>query len=326
MMSTIVISVCAVIDHFMLFYISTEAAVKAIVTMIVYMYVVRMLEESIHQCRKATEESRNSEIALKEVDGAVAFYAGSLEHGTNDGKLLYALADMECKEFKTCGINGDSEKGTAQTNIIILDEFSAMQATVETLSCTEARSHKDNILWNMRVPLIQGTLRYAYIRADNSKSATGNDKAIGAAYAASIVPLIAACNYQDAEIIKNAMDTMKTENTEFSIVKSAFERHYACLAVKCHDIGGYWDKTKKRYHNGAEPCTFDVAEDDNSSDEKVTKRRWVISGTVIAMIVACLFFVLRRKTSRRKASRMDDDSSESSSEDSDFDNHNFRIT
>lgn len=281
--------------------------------MSVYMYVVRMLEEGVHQCRKATEENLSPDQALKQVDTAVAFYTGSLEDGSGEGKLLYALADLECKQFKTCGTKGDSTKGTAKVNIDILDEMSLIQANVNTLSCTEARHHKDQIMWRMRVPLIQGTLRYAHLRS--SDKATGTDKAIGAAYAASAVPLIASCNFRDAEIIGDAMETM-TKQMDFSLVKDAFERHYACLAVTCKDVGGYWDADKKQYHEGAEPC-IDVEAASESGDGN-KKTGWAIA-VPLFVVAALLFVVVRRRRARRRKRTDDDDYSDSSSDDSDYD-------
>jgi len=291
---------------------------KAIVTMDVFMYTIRMLEESVHQCRKATEENTDSKKALSDLDGAVAFYTGSLEDGSGAGKFLYALADEECKQFKTCGPNGDALQGTAKVNLEIFEYLNAMQANTTTLSCSDARKYKDQILWKMRVPLIQGTLRYAYMR--KHKQVTGTDKAVGAAYAASIVPLVAACNFQDAVIIGDSMETM-TRETEFTRVKLAFEKNYACLAVTCSDIGGYYAPDKNVYHAGAEPCVFDTQVQAGSEDKK--KSGWAIALPLFVVIaVGC--FVQRRRNKKRKAKadRANDDEfsdCSSSSDDSDYD-------
>jgi len=299
---------------------------KAVVTMDVFMYTIRMLEETVHKCRQATEEkgeaAENSrDTALKSLDGAVAFYAGSLEDGTGSGEFLYALADAECKEFKTCGPNGDSTQGTAKVNLDILQSLDFMQANVTTLHCSEARKHKDDILWRMRVPLIQGTLRYAYMRKYNQ--VTGTEKAVGSAFAASIVPLVAACNYQDAKLIGDAMETM-TKTTDFTMVKRAFEKHFACLAVTCSDIGGYWAADKNQYHEGADPCTFDLNDGDNDEHGKKTIG-WAVA-VPLFVIIAAYCFVKRRHSRKKKKKRgdggiFDDEFSDysSSSDDSDID-------
>lgn len=290
------------------------------------MYTIRMLEEAVHKCRQATEEKgeaaeKTHDKALKSLDGAVAFYAGSLEDGTGSGEFLYALADSECKEFKTCGPSGDSTKGTAKVNHDILLSLDLMQANVTSLHCSEARKDKDDILWKMRVPLIQGTMRYAFMR--EHKQVTGTEKAVGSAFAASIVPLVAACNYQDAETIGDAMETM-TKTTDFTTVKSAFEKNYACLAVTCSDVGGYWDADKNQYHKGADPCTFDVKNADNNEDDQKTIG-WAVA-VPLFVIIAVWCFVKRRKSRKKKKKRggggiFDEEISDysSSSDDSDID-------
>ena len=295
-------------------------------TMDVFMFTIRMLEESIHQCKETMEAKgaaaqKTKEKAAKALDGAVAFYAGSLEDGSGSGELFYALADSECKEFKTCGPGGDSVHGTAKVNIEILQRLNLMQANVTALQCSEARQHKDAILRTMRVPLIQGTLRYAYLRRNNE--VTGTDKAIGAAYAASIVPLVASCNFKDAEIIGDAMETM-TKKTDFAMVKSAFEKNYACLAVACTDVGGYWDAGKKKYHEDAGPCTFDVQESDDDEDKK--KTAWAVAVPLFVIIsVLCLVkrWKLKKKKKRDRGSSQDDDCSDFSSSSDDSDDNRF---
>lgn len=310
-----------VISHTPVLACITEATRKAIVTMGVFMFTIRMLEESIHQCKgtveaKGAEAQKTREKASKALDGAVAFYAGSLEDGSGSGEFLYALAESECKEFKTCGPGGDSIHGTAKVNLEILQMLNLMQANVTALQCSEARQNKDAILRKMRVPLIQGTMRYAYMRRNNE--VTGTDKAIGAAYAASIVPLVASCNFKDAEIIGDAMETM-TKESDFAMVKSAFEKNYACLAVTCTDVGGYWDAEKKTYNADAAPCTFDVPQSADDGDKK--KTGWAVA-VPLFVIIAVLCLVKRWKSKKKKKrdrGSQDDDFSDfsSSSDDSD---------
>ena len=299
----------------------TEAVLKAVVTMDVFMYTIRMLEESVHQCRLATEEKtsdagKSSEKALKDLDGAVAFYAGSSEDGSGSGVFLYALADAECKEFKTCGPGSDATRGTAKVNIEVMQMMDVMKANTTTLHCSEARKQKETILRKMRIPLIQGTLRYAYMRKHNQ--VTGTEKAVGAAYAASVVPLVASCNFHDAEIIGEAMDTM-TKQTDFAMVKRAFENNYACLAITCADVGGYWSVDKNQYHEGASPCSS--VSQENAEQDKKKRAGWAIA-VPLCVIFAVFCFVKRRKSKKKKkggGGSQDDEFSDysSSSEDSD---------
>ena len=304
---------------------NTEATTKAVVTMDVFMFIIRMLEESVHQCKqiveaKGAEAEKTSDKASRALDGAVAFYAGSLEDGSGSGEFFYALADSECKEFKTCGPGGDSTHGTAKVNLEIQQMLNAMQANVTKHQCSEARQHKDAIVRKMRVPLIQGTLRYAYMR--KHEQVTGTDKAVGAAYAASIVPLVAFCNFQDAEIISNAMETM-TKETDFAVVKRAFEKNYACLAVTCSEVGGYWAAEKKQYHEDADPCTFDAQE--SVDDNKKKKTGWAVAVPLV-VIIAVLCLVKRWKSKKKKKrdrGSQDDDYSDYSSSSDESDDYRF---
>ena len=127
------------------------------------------------------------------MDVAAAFYIGSLEDGSGVSKLMHSVAELEGKAFKTCSINGDSTKGTARANIEVLQDFQSMQNNVTKRACLEARSHKDRVMNRMQIPFIQGTPRYAYIRSN--WKATDVDIANGAAYVASIVPLVGGCSF-----------------------------------------------------------------------------------------------------------------------------------
>eukprot|EP00415_Alexandrium_ostenfeldii_P000023 UN0023 len=104
----------------------------------------------------------------------------------------------------------------------------------------------------MAVPLIQGTLRYAYkVGVEN---AGDKAKGEGAVFAASIVPRVYTCSTADAQTI---MDNMKVgaSSTSFAAVKAAFENNYACMGITCEEVGGLWFGAESRYYSGAEPCS-----------------------------------------------------------------------
>lgn len=276
------------------------------------------MEESIKICKTQCPKEGCSDKAITAVDAAAAFYLGSLEDGSGKGKLMHSVADLECKHFKTCGIKSDSTKGTAKANIEVLSEFQALQSNLTVRACPEARTHKDQIMKWMKVPLIQGTMRYAYMRSKTI--ATDVDIALGAAYAASIVPLVAACSFNDAEIINNNME-MTAKSADFTMVKDAFERHYACLGVMCSEIGGYWNPDNNAYYEGAEQCTFDVVQ----SEEDGPKKKAIGWGVGVPLFVAvAILIAARRRKAKRKSKRSggadnDLDDLSDSSDDSDGD-------
>jgi hypothetical protein len=280
-------------------------------------FIIRELEESVKECKTKCPVDGCTEMGIHAIDSAAAFYFGSLEDGAGSGRLMHSIADQECSQFKTCGSSGDSIKGSSKANVEVLLELQMMQTNMTHRACTEARLHKDQIVKWMKVPLIQGTLRHAYMRQHNT--ASNVDIANAAIYAASIVPLLAACSFNDAEVINNNMETT-ARTTDFQMVKSTFERHYTCLGVKCSDIGGYWDPNKKGYYDGAEMCTFDVIQEENAPTKK-KKTRWGIIVSLVILLVITLILYRRKRKAKQKKNKMresDIDFSDSS-DDSDDD-------
>jgi hypothetical protein len=296
------------------------AAIKTMtVTMAVSMYFVQELEVSVKECMKTCSPEGCSDKALKALDGAVASYTGSLEgkDGSGHGKLLYDLADRECKEFKTCGTHGDSIKGTSKANLNIFLEFDAMQHNLTARACPAALLHKDHISRLMFIPLVQGTLRYAHMLSYN-KDVTEEDRAVGAAFATSVAPMVAACGYQDGQAIIDQM-AIDAESTDFRKVKDLFEKHYDCLEVKCADIGGYWDNHKRKYHRDAEPCTFDPEEDHDSGLKP--HHHFMIAFLLLSAAFGIYCYCCRGTSKRSRKSGDDDDDDDSIFSSSSYDSN-----
>merc|ERR1719486_1312838 len=103
----------------------------------------------------------------------------------------------------------------------------------------------------MTIPLIQGTIRYArYMGPANNMGS--DSQAEGAVFAASVLPMVHACSAEDAKIIddhtKLGQDRgtppatgKATKPAQFTEVKAAFERNYACLGITCADVGALKD-------------------------------------------------------------------------------------
>ena len=285
-------------------------------------FMIREMEEAAKECKTKCPIEGCTELGTRAVDAAAAYYFGSLEDGNGAGKLMHHLADLECKEFKTCSLSGDSIDGTAKANIEILNHLKLMQTNVTNRACPDARTHKDHIAKWIKVTLIQGTLHYAYLR--HQKIASATDVGNGAAFAASVAPFLSACSFTDAEIISNNSE-VTARATDFALIKNTFERQYTCLGIKCKDVGGYWDPTKNTYFDGAEMCTFDVLEEEQVA--KVKKSYWGMFGVVLAMtmvFVLCLYRRMRQSKKKKtdKFRESDIDFSDSS-DDSDV---GFRIS
>jgi len=118
----------------------------------------------------------------------------------------------------------------------------------------------------MTVPLIQATLAFAYSKDinNNALKTSGIDNTRedmeGAVVAASILPLVHACDPDDASIIHENMRIGSSDVTNFRQVKAALERNYRCMGVACDEVGGIRDQeieTSVVYQRYAGPCECD---------------------------------------------------------------------
>jgi hypothetical protein len=107
----------------------------------------------------------------------------------------------------------------------------------------------------MSVPLVQGSLRYAYKVAELQGGS--KEFAEGAAFSAAILPRINACDASAAKVISDNMNMEIAEGDRmkagFEAVKTAFESTYECLGINCAQIGGLI-LTGTEYYEGFSPC------------------------------------------------------------------------
>jgi len=215
------------------------------------MYVIREWEDALDDCE--LDSIDNNYNSVHAWDEGVCFYTGSLEgvDGLADGKLLHQLADKRCANYKTCGENGSSLSGMAKVNHELFDLFSIAQHQLEMGECASARDTVKQVTTKMYIPMIQGTLRYAY-KVDKLQG-TEVENAEGATFAAAVLPKVHAISPSAASTIYDNMKVGAT-STNFKAVKSAFESVYAGMGVSCADIGGLWFDGTNDYYEGMEPC------------------------------------------------------------------------
>jgi hypothetical protein len=241
--------------------------------MAIWMYVIRELEHAIFLCEDGDcdEESCLGKAAVHEVDEAVAFYAGSLEgpEGSEDGLLPYRLADKRAANFKTAGEDGDEEEGTAKVNHDVIALFKQALDHIVAADCGGLREDTTAIVNKMKVPLIQGTMRYVYftdILADTTDKSAGEL----AIFSHAVLPFVNACNSTAADLIYEHTKIGKTE-TDLPMVKAAFESQYDCMGITGDDVGGLWDPAKGMYIEGMEPLGYvpgeDGGEDEHDEDD-----------------------------------------------------------
>ena len=232
--------------------LSTEIVKKGTAYLSVAMYVIRELEDAIYDCEtKCTIGSCNDDSAVHALDEAVAFYYGA------DDNFLHSLANKRCLNFGTCA--GDNAiEGDAVVNAKVFDLFGEMQTHLQRGECEQAKPLVEDIATQIWIPIIQGTLRYAWILdTNNNPGALLSEKgqAEGAIFAAGVLPIIHACDEQAASTIYDSMKIQSTVNVNFPAVKQAFESCYSKIGITCEDVGGIVNSAGKDYDAPAtRPC------------------------------------------------------------------------
>lgn len=296
----------------------TEAIKKGTAYMNVWMYVIREMEDALDDCQVGCIDCNDDpvhawdEVSTRRIlcfvisnhvclssslmvfpfhyQQGVAFYTGSQQEAgaSTDGYLLYALANKRCQNFKTCGSGGDSVEGEAKVNQEIFRQFQIGQQNLVNGRCAEAKAQKERIAALMAVPLVQGTLRYAYL-TDPSFSPNSSEKARaeGAVFAASVLPVVNDCNPGDADTIYQNMRVGST-TTEFRAVKEAFERNYACMGISGADVGGLFDSVSGDYFAQAAPSSTGSSSGGGLSGGAIAGI--VIAAVVVVGVVGYLVF------------------------------------
>lgn len=202
------------------------------------MKVIGEMERALGLCADAADP-------MNAWDRAVAFYVGG-----DENNLLFRLADKRCSNYATCGPGGNETEGTAKVNLDLIDLFTEGQADLKEEKCDDARAKKERIVQIMTIPLLQGAMRYNFIR-NFDLGAAEKIEVEGAVFTASVVPFVFHCNQEDAAVILENSEIGSRE-IDYSKLRGAFENNYECLGVTCEDIGGLYDKGA--YIEGAEPC------------------------------------------------------------------------
>merc|ERR1719407_356908 len=272
-----------------------EAVKKGTAYMHAWMYAIREFEDAIDDCQTCT--SNCNEFSLDDTnrgpvhawDEGVAFYTGSLEGtaqgGNTAGKLAYRLAEKRCKNFGTCSGTGGTT-GISNVNHELFKADGLFPQGRDLLlegKCSDVRPVVNQIVSIMTVPLVQGTLRYAWKTGqiggvDNKPTdQSAKNSAEGSTFAAAVLPLVHAC---DADAAKTVSDHMKFgaavydkttgayvsgTKPDTSAVKAALESTYTCLGITCAHVGGLLDSNGVNPEAGMEVCVDPVA-----SPEKIT--------------------------------------------------------
>ena len=180
----------------------------------VWMYVIHELEDAIGDCFAGdilANDATPTGGAPHAWDEAWAFYAGSTVAATaagavtDDGTLIWELSEKRADDFGT-----DDASGPASVNVRLLAKFIEGRDLIIDAKCAEAEPIVEDIRKLMTVPLVQGTLKYAF-KADPANSAgdctgdlantamTASDACIESwaeawAFAAAVLPQVYNCD------------------------------------------------------------------------------------------------------------------------------------
>merc|ERR1711985_117669 len=220
----------------------TQGVKKGSAYMNVWMYVIHEIEDAISDCESSCTNPGAQDCnadPVHAIDEAAAFYAGSLEGSgatgmPNAGKLIFRLAEKRCANFGTCNPGAQ-----AKANQKIIVKLQEAQTELKNARCANVPALRESIISLMSIPLVQGSLRYAWKVAEEP-GAGEKEKAEGAVFSAAILPRVSACDTAKAKIISDNMkiDATNHMSAGFTAVKEAFEATYCCLGIKCEDIGG----------------------------------------------------------------------------------------
>jgi len=269
----------------------TEAIKKGTAYMNVFMYVIREFEDAVVDCRTECDLDVCNDAPVHAWDEGVAFYTGSEEGeiGDNksaDGYFLHQLADKRCENFNTC-----DENGLAQVNSELLKLFKQGQTQLLANECGAAKATLKEITPLMYVPLIQGTIRYAY---KVEQGALEKERAEGTVFAASILPRIHDVNATHAATIYDNMKIGASATTSFAAVKTAFEATYDEMGIDCAWVGGLADTSDPtKYVEGGQPCKAskglfdddDFADSDDSKGSKLGYLAAALGSIVVAFSI-----------------------------------------
>jgi len=268
--------------------------------------VIREFEDAIDDCQNCTtglscnefSDSFSSDSpqynAVHAWDEGVAFYAGSLEGpnvgGSSAGEMVYRLAEKRCANFGTC------ESGLSNVNKKLLEDFILGEALLKNGLCANVRPIVDRIIKQMTVPLVQGSLRYAYkvgVAPEDSDRSQKN-AAEGAVFTAAVLPLVHKCNVDAAKTISDEMKFGLYDQgvyPDFAAVKAAFESTYDCLGITCADVGGL------TADGVAGPCQDAVPDGDDDDDGGNTGAiiGAVIGGVALGVLIGAVVFLRCRK-------------------------------
>ena len=223
---------------------------KGAAYMAVWMYVLHEFEDAIKDC--TTGDITANDDSVHAWDEGWAFYAGSAvgTDGADSGDLLYGLANSRCKNFGTCA---SGATGLANANSKALAAAIAGRDDITTAKCTGGVAQLKILTEQMTIPLVQGTLKYAW-EADPAMTGSAcagqvapfdascsKAWAKGWTFASAVLPQISACSWAHAKTVKDNLDASLAAPMTggLAALKAAVEACYPSMGITCDEVGEY---------------------------------------------------------------------------------------
>lgn len=268
------------------------------------LFLISELENAAEKCADHCQYGDCHHAAIHGLDAAVAFYVGALQaqDESENGNLLYGLANEMCVRFKTCGPNGDQLQGTAKVNYDMFELFNEMRSNLENNQCVDARKNRDALEKLMFVPLVQG-FRFATFRRLVGYS---DEDLVDDAppFSAAVLPILGHCKMAAAKNIQlDFAPGNRQAGEDLSSIDKTLHEHYECMGMCCSDVGGLWDPNTNDYHPETSICqdTWEhCLPEPDLVVENDPNRAWMLYVFLAGMGVAGYLYFKRWKEIKRR--------------------------
>lgn len=199
-----------------------------------WMYVVREMANAVAQCNAG-----ETDLAAHSWDEGWAFWSGSAaiatgaqaqaNGGGKDGFLGYSLAAKRQPQFASAV--------DFSANAALLGSFEQGKVQLLGEMCGEAAATMEQAVTVMRVPLLQGLLRYVVLV---KQEPSDKQLAEGRAFAASVLPSLHQCNPAAGDLVHKHMFE-RDDSYDVDELVAAVRSTFACLGVTCEQVGSLVD-------------------------------------------------------------------------------------
>mmetsp|Transcript_6806 Transcript_6806/g.10716 ORF Transcript_6806/g.10716 Transcript_6806/m.10716 type:complete len:1726 (-) Transcript_6806:104-5281(-) len=199
--------------------------------MISYMAILQKMQSSIDNCKNGSTDDARSDW-----DRAVALFVGSSQGflaGAGQGEWMYALGNEVCSDFSACETSGE-----AKINEQLMFLFAGGRDSLVDGECDHLeRTTTSDIIPNLAIPLIQGTISYS-MKVGSSSSSDSESMATLHILSQAVTPLVQKADSSAASVLSQSFGTLQSaSNPGVATVLNAFGSALKGMGIPCADIG-----------------------------------------------------------------------------------------